>query len=534
MADCPVWPPDLFAFCASLLKRSGAYLRIFERSSAPSGWSNAHTPGRRWRTRIDHLTQFSVAHLESAVPKEVRRSWAAIVAAGSTGVADISRSPGVADHLIRLTLIADAASEGIGITIESNPFLVAAQAILEENELTSFGWDAPRDVLCVLGKQHTPQRGATLRSLSHHLSLYLPNDIEARWVGPYARQIQGDDGQTLNLLLLPWPERVENNDFQPVYGFNADPRENEARWFEYSPMHALSVRSFELRLRKALDTATRQARRIDAVVFPELALSLEQYEVAERIVFDYRAILVTGVRVPATHKRQGENLCALQPAGVLAPLGKRRPRQNRRLLEQLRLIRSKHHRWSLDRDQTLAYQLGGQICSLQNPWENIELPERVLHFVTLGNWMTWSVLICEDLARQDPAADLIRAVGPNLVIALLMDGPQLRGRWPSRYASVLAEDPGSSVLTLTSLGMAERSRPAMHGTGQRAPSRRAIALWRDVESGEHEIELDAGDNACVLSLVCRSKKEVAADGRGDGAQAHFPVFAGYRSFRTET
>jgi hypothetical protein len=31
---------------------------------------------------------------------------------------------------------------------------------------------------------------------------------------------------------------------------------------------------------------------------------------------------------------------------------------------------------------------------------------------------TWSVLICEDLARQDPAADLIRAVGPNLLIAL--------------------------------------------------------------------------------------------------------------------
>ena len=69
--------------------------------------------------------------------------------------------------------------------------------------------------------------------------------------------------------------------------------------------------------------------------------------------------------------------------------------------------------------------------------------ERLLYFVTL-NRMTWSVLICEDLARQDPAADLIRAVGPNLVIALLMDGPQLNGRWPARYASVLAEDPGSS------------------------------------------------------------------------------------------
>jgi hypothetical protein len=69
------------------------------------------------------------------------------------------------------------------------------------------------------------------------------------------------------------------------------------------------------------------------------------------------------------------------------------------------------------------------------------------------------VLICEDLARQDPAAELVRAVGPNLLVALLMDGPQLANRWPARYAAVLAEDPGTSILTLTSLGMVERSRP---------------------------------------------------------------------------
>jgi hypothetical protein len=145
--------------------------------------------------------------------------------------------------------------------------------------------------------------------------------------------------------------------------------------------------------------------------------------------------------------------------------------------------------------------------------------------------MTWSVLICEDLARQDPAADLIRAVGPNLLIALLMDGPQLRGRWPSRYASVLAEDPGTSVLTLTSLGMAERSRPIFQETGQRAESIRAIALWRDVESGEHEITLDAGDNACVLSLVCRTKHEFSAVDPLQGQPADFPVLAGFSSFR---
>jgi len=261
-------------------------------------------------------------------------------------------------------------------------------------------------------------------------------------------------------------------------------------------------------------------------------LSIPQYLAAERIAFMSDAVLIAGIRAQSDRKRQGLNLCALQPAGVLGP-NRGSASDRSRLLRELRLWRSKHHRWRLDREQTLAYQLSGRIYGYENPWENIELRPRLLHFVTLDVWMTWSVLICEDLARQDPAADLIRAVGPNLVIALLMDGPQLRGRWPSRYASVLAEDPGTSVLTVTSLGMAERSRPVLEGTGRRADPNRTIALWRDVESGEHELALDRGDDACLLNLVCRSKKEYAADGRGDGEQAHFPVFAGYRSFSTD-
>jgi hypothetical protein len=142
------------------------------------------------------------------------------------------------------------------------------------------------------------------------------------------------------------------------------------------------------------------------------------------------------------------------------------------------------------------------------------------------------VLVCEDLARQDPAADLIRAVGPNILIALLMDGPQLGGRWPARYASVLAEDPGTSVLTLTSLGMAERSRPVVQ-SGQRASPSRVIGLWRDAAEGEFQIALDPGDDACVLSLERRFRTEYSADGRSDGKTSCYPTFAGYRSFKTE-
>jgi hypothetical protein len=173
-----------------------------------------------------------------------------------------------------------------------------------------------------------------------------------------------------------------------------------------------------------------------------------------------------------------------------------------------------------------AYKIADAIRKLQS------VPFRTSGVVTLLNQHnTWSVLICEDLARQDPAADLIRAVGPNLLIALLMDGPQLSSRWPARYAAVLAEDPGTSVLTLTSLGMAERSRPIL-ASGERAPVSRVIALWRDAIRGEIQIALDPEHDACVLSLEYDKQTEYCADGRTDHGQACYPVFTGYRSFKT--
>ena len=62
---------------------------------------------------------------------------------------------------------------------------------------------------------------------------------------------------------------------------------------------------------------------------------------------------------------------------------------------------------------------------------------------------TQASLVCEDLAQNDDVAQLIRSVGPTVVICVLLDGPQLTSRWAARYASVLADDPGSAVLTLS-------------------------------------------------------------------------------------
>ena len=167
----------------------------------------------------------------------------------------------------------------------------------------------------------------------------------------------------------------------------------------------------------------------------------------------------------------------------------------------------KHHRWLLDKGQITQYGLSSLLDKKKSWWENTQLSPREVRFLRLTPWLVLSFLVCEDLARQDPIGDILRAVGPNLVICLLMDGPQLASRWPSRYATVLADDPGSSVLTVTSLGMAKLSRCLGR------PESRVVALWKDASGGPFELELPCDSEALVLSLDLEYGTEWSADGR---------------------
>lgn len=140
----------------------------------------------------------------------------------------------------------------------------------------------------------------------------------------------------------------------------------------------------------------------------------------------------------------------------------------------------------------------------------------------MNKWLTFAVLICEDLARQDPIAELVRCVGPNLVVALLMDGPQMPDRWSARYATVLAEDPRSSVLTLTSGGMVDLSNAQFGGT-----SPRSIALWRDAASPRaRQIHLQEGAEGVILRLGHKMETEWTADGRSDRGTTGYIVLNG--------
>ena len=185
------------------------------------------------------------------------------------------------------------------------------------------------------------------------------------------------------------------------------------------------------------------------------------------------------------------------------------------------VAQKKHHPWRLDEPQVVQYGLGGVLAPSRKWWEYTDLADRNLDFVAMTEDLVMCALVCEDLARPDPVANMVRAVGPNLLIALLMDGPQTKERWAARYATVLADDPGCSVLSLTSLAMSQLSRP------QAGPSRSGVvALWRDRIKGTTEIELPQGSDALAISLSTHYDEEFTADGRGDQGSAAVPTLSG--------
>lgn len=177
-------------------------------------------------------------------------------------------------------------------------------------------------------------------------------------------------------------------------------------------------------------------------------------------------------------------------------------------------VREKHHRWRVDGGQIETYALGSALDVNRRWWEGIDILSRSLDVFVLRGNATITTLICEDLARNDPCQELVRGIGPNFVVALLMDGPQRGDRWPARYGTVLADDPGSSVLTLTSLGLIRRSNE----TGLFPPADQ-IGLFRDDTGKVTELRLPPKAQAICISLRPSRLKEFSIDGRHDNCDA---------------
>jgi hypothetical protein len=242
---------------------------------------------------------------------------------------------------------------------------------------------------------------------------------------------------------------------------------------------------------RLLVAALDEVERVDVVVLPESAVDEDEIDGLEALVGSHGVQgLIAGVR---GHSEQPG-----QFPGNWVHLAVSTGEQWARFRQH------KHHRWSLDEDQIHQYNLGGALHPRLRWWEAMEVPRRSVQFVDVGEGGTVVALVCEDLAQIDDVAEVVRSVGPMIVITPLLDGPQLRSRWAARYASVLADDPGSAVLTLTSLGMAQRCRPQ-----GREPSD-VIALWKDPGRGPARSLLRPVPRACSCRPTPGARPDAAS------------------------
>lgn len=609
--NVPLWPPDLFGVSAFLIDRLGiAYLAvhfskkgemIFE-SDWPGYWKDGSGPllieepmgkveaiARQWWRYLEGEDKF---------PTELNDCWQTVIQnlalepdhfhkclaednedhcvledrcrhalKGSNVVKNkCNYRPcfEVARALFKLLCIADEVSTHVGISNrydkdeEPSKFLNEALLVLRKNDHKSLCKLISPDTLTVLPKQHTPQSGMTLRSLSHNLCFLDRGSVSAKWVllgkskKKEASEVASATDQKLNLLLLPWPTYIDTGSFSVLEpGMDSAMRSGKYRFFHYNPLageHNVEVQKekFFKRLTNVWDEVQRRKDakgnpiKIHGMVFPELSIPEVFLDDLREFASNKEVFIHAGIHGD-NGDGQMKNYCVMD----FYPVNKKTlVKEIQDTLadydESLKAdllssviwglknnmnIQYKHHRWALDQRQLKQYGLSEDIFPRDKIyWEYSVLGHREVYFFTLQNGLTLTSLICEDLARQDPVSTVIRAVGPNLVIALLMDGPQINGRWPSKYASVLADDPGSSVLTLTSYGMVALSDP-----GSQLDRSYAVALWRDPIKGERYFQLGKHDEAILLNLEIESHVEYTADGRSCEGSSSFAVYSSHEN-----
>lgn len=503
------WPPDAFACAALLLERSAAYLHVVS-----GDW-----PPPRQDEWSDHVCALGAAWRKTAVanqvpPKQIQSAWKRLLSSTHRPLEFLTSTKGatVRNALLEILASADEACQGVGILgdgAEAFDQLCLNHLVsqVRPGGSSSLCKVILPDKACVLPKMHTPQSGMTIRSLSHHLGVCAASEVKPQWI-PALHPGLSADRHGLNVLVLPWPLEIEPKAFSPTGGQlrNMNPEKFGFFQFKTRSGKALDIE----RLKKVIKLAALKVGRVDVVILPELALTWKDRTKISALIFDLdpRPILISGMSIPGRHDSDPSRNSSL----TIIPLEKN---------QAMAWTQDKHHRWLLDGSQVKQYGLGSVLDPTVSWWEHAFLKHRELAFFSLLPWLTFSTLICEDLARPDPVATLLRAVGPNLVFALLMDGPQLSHRWPARYGTVLADDPGSSVLTVSPLGMVKLSKPA----GCKAS--RVVALWKDARSGAPtEIELPEGHDAILLSLTREYRNEISADGRDDDTATSYLTLCG--------
>jgi len=510
VADAPItdallqWPADLFALTDVLLGQAQAFRFALSPPtgqrwppSEPANWSDAvERAAHEWRRWVEEPL--------GRAPALVVEEFEMLLERVDTPLGQVAegRDWRLCQALLTLHAIADEACAGLSVAFdygEGEAFLYRAQS----RELLARAGSLSRIATCflrVLPKARTPPTG---RASFSRYACVIRRNVEVGWHKlPFRTSGAGAEAERGNLLLLPWPLRVRDVDFRVVPGSVQRLEKEPFGFFEFAPHEPLDLDLVDRTLRAARE----EVGNVDIVMLPETAL--EEGEIGDlEALLDHHGVasLRTGVRgrwyepgrLPCNWVHIGVNP-RLDPSGPLGGGGS----QN-----WFHLRQDKHHRWSLVGSQIYQYHLGGVLHPHIRWYEAIDTPRPSVQFMETGAGTLTANIVCEDLTQNDEVAEVIRSVGPTFMTAFLLDGPQLASRWGARYASVLADDPGAAVLTLTSYGMARRSRP-----GQHDPSP-VVALWKEPDGGAREIPLEPGAHAVLLTVCGDVATRRSADGR---------------------
>ena len=559
----PFFPQDIFAAAAHLLEASGAYCFLVAPFVPTRGTPKVSYSGvtrspsslevDRYR-RIGKRWAKERATLERSIYPIWKRLWA------ERDTNFFERGSGWWKHAHALLVISDEASTNMGYisfspdeypnwAVGFTSYLMNAvtrrwviQSAANNDDDRHYGHHIALDSLCinvdrhvvrVLPKGKTAEIGCTMRTLSHNLTLLPPIGYTDTYWHQQIWNVEAPDEARLNVLLIPFPYNI------PARSFRGDQSNDSSgiswgrfrvdqRWLQSNPEAVPSKSgcwstnssraSFVKFVDALIEKSSSRTVSIQGIALPEYALDWETYDELVRHVRDNHPsveFILSGVS-----KDCSENLGNQVVFTVFKPQDGANPQDGSRIAETH--SRAKHHRWRLDEQQILGYGLQRELNPSHVWWEYLEIEDRVVHLDVFRSRSAFTAVICEDLARADPVVSQIRSLGPNLIFALLMDGPQLKFRWSGLYASNLADDPGSSVLTLTSLGLINRSNARKEPGDPRRS--RSIALWKNRSDGSAysssktdfvELELEDDAAAIVVKLRSSASIDVTLDGRID-------------------
>ena len=292
------WAPDLFAFTDVVLDRSEAY-RFAVSPPEGTSWPPPEMP--RWNLAVADASAGWCAWVEAdgaKLPGLVADEWAVVWEGAATTLDELAtgRAWRICQALITLHAIADEACAGAGVSVGAVPrdgarFRARARELLARTGTLS---RVSRQRLRVLPCVRNPIGGPSIRSLSRYVCVRGPevdlvwNRIPAGTVGP------GGPAQEGNVLMLPWPLRVDAEDFKPTRAVERAELEPYG-FFEFAPGELLDLDLAD----RVLQSVRNQRGSVDIVVLPESALRPGDIDKLEALLTRHRVwLVVAGVREP--------------------------------------------------------------------------------------------------------------------------------------------------------------------------------------------------------------------------------------------